>query len=244
MSDLTHSSQRDDPEIAAINSVQEESLDGRLFGLYFGRVTKNKDPEKHNRIKVQLHWQEEEGQPFETGWITQLAPFAGPTNMKRGRVFGMDWPVPEVGSLVVVGFVGGNIHDAIYLGQPRYLEDSTGAPRVEKDRHIDWSMRCALQNGFEFGVDTEGNTYMYVPGNLRVKIQCGGHISSRGPLTFISSKLRWVALSVLRIMGVTIDQTNYPRPDEAPELRDMMIDTFKGPPGRKDPQIGKISDLE
>jgi hypothetical protein len=244
LSDTTHSSHRDDPELATIHSMQDEWGDGRMFGLYYARVTDNKDKEKHNRIRVQLHWQEEEGQAFETGWLTQLTQFAGPTNMKRGRVFGMDWPVPEVGSLVVVGFIGGNIHDGIYLGQPRSLENNYGAPRVEKDKHIDWSLRCALQNGFEFGCDTEGNAYMYVPGNLRVKIQCEGHISSRGPLSFVSSKLRLLALSVLRLLGVTIDQTNYPRPAEAAELREMMIDAFKGPPGRKDPQIGKVPDLE
>jgi hypothetical protein len=219
-------------------------FDGRLFGLYEARVTSIDDPQKQNRIKVNLHWMEEEGPPLETGWITQLTSFAGPTDMKRGRIFGMDWPMPEVGSLVIVAFVGGNFHNGISLGQPRYLEDNTGAPRVEKDEHKDWSMRCALQNGWEEGIDTEGNHYIYVPGNLRIKVQGSIHISSRGPMTFIASKLRLVALSVLRFMGVTIDQTNYPREAEKQELRDMMIDAFKGPPGRKDPGINHVEDLE
>jgi hypothetical protein len=132
------------------------------------------------------------------------------------------------------------------MGQPWYKEGETGAPDLEKDKHRDWSLRLALQNGWEEGVDSEGNHYIYVPGNLRIKVQGSIHISSRGPLTLIASKLRLVAMSVLRFIAPTIDQTNYPRPNERADLREMAIDAdaFKGPPGRNDPGIGKVEDLE
>ena len=217
----------------------------RDYGIHYARVTNIDDPDKQNRIKVRFHWLEEEGGPeMESGWITSCVPFAGPTDMRRGRRFGVDWPLPEVRSLVVIGFIDGNIHDAIWFGQPRYWEGESGAPRLEKDKHKDWAFRIALQNGWEHGVDTDGNEYKVTPGNYRHKCQCEYHASSRGTMTHISSKIRQVSLSVLRLLGVTIDQTNYPREDERAELREMKIDAMDGPPGRKDPGIGKFPDLE
>src|SRR5579862_4534978 len=82
----------------------------RLFGLHEARVTSIDDPDKQGRIKVRYHWLEEDGAPvMESGWCHRVVPFAGPTALgKRGRLFGMNWPMPEVGSLVVVGFNAGN----------------------------------------------------------------------------------------------------------------------------------------
>lgn len=220
-------------------------MDGSLFGIYLGRVTNIDDPLKHNRIKVRFQFQfDDEAAEMESDWLGEFTLWAGPTNMKRGRVFGFDKPLPEVGSLVGLFFNGGDIHDGWWFGQPRYLQDDTGAPRVEKDRHKDWSLRASLQNGFEFGVDTDGNTYMVVPGNLRVKVQVDTFLSSRGKFTILSSVQRLLALGVLRLLGVTIDQSHYPRPDEKEDIREMTIDALKGPPGRKDPKIGKIKEID
>ena len=207
-------------------------------------MTEIKDPENQGRIKATLEWLEEDGDEFETGWLTRVVPWAGPTKMNRGRVFCFNGPLPEVGSIVLVGFINGNPYDGVWLGQPMYLENDTGAPMSAKDKREDWSLRVSLQNGFEFGVDTEGNAFMVVPGNLRVKVLCAAHVSARGPLTVISAKLRAVALSVLRLCGVTIDQTNYPRPDEQAQLREMMIDAMRGEPAREDVGIGKVQRLK
>jgi hypothetical protein len=228
-----------------LSRAPEDEFRSRLHGVYFARVKDIDDPEKQGRIKVTFHWLEEEGEAeMTTGWLTRCVPFVGPTNMKRQRLFGMNWPLPEVGSLVVIGFNGGDVHDGVFFGQPEYLENDVGAPPTEKDKNIDWSLRLALQNGSEFGFDTEGNCYMVVTGNLRVRVLGSAHISAKGVITVLATKVRNIALSVLRLLGVTIDQTNYPRPDEAGELREMMIDAMKHPPGRKDPGIGKIRDIE
>jgi hypothetical protein len=227
------------------DNVQKESQDGMLFGIYMGRCTDNKDPLKHNRIKVRFQFQfDDQTVEQESDWLGEFTLWAGPTNMKRGRVFGFDKPLPEVGSLVGIFFNGGDIHDGWWFGQPRYLQDDTGAPRLEKDQYIDWNIRASLQNGFEAGVDTDGNTYVVVPGNLRVKVQCDTFLSSRGKFSILAATSRFLALGVLRLLGVTIDKTPYPRPDEQQELDEMMLDTMIGPPGRKDPKIGKIKDLE
>jgi hypothetical protein len=228
-----------------LHSAQQEHFDGRFIGMMIGRVTDINDPDRQRRIKVRLQFQQEEKTAeMQTGWLWRFTMFSGPTNMGRGRVFGDDWPMPEVGSLVGVFFNGGNVHDGYWFGQPWYLEGNTGAPELEKDKHPDWSFRIALQNGWEFGIDTEGNEYKVTPGNYRHKIQCAAHISARGPMTMLSTKLRHVSLSVLRLLGVTIDQQNAPHPDEHGELREMQIDAMSGPPGRKDPGIGKITDIE
>lgn len=229
-----------------LNSAQNDAFDGRFLGTWIGRVTNIDDPDRQNRVRARLQLQQEDGvAEMETGWLTQVVPFAGPTNMKRGRVFGMDWPLPEVGSLIVVSFNGGNVHDGYWHGQPRYREGGTGAPRLEKDDHKDWALRVALQNGFEFGVDTEGNAYMVVPGNLRVKVQCSAFLSARGVFTFVAAKVRGLAESVMRLIAATHDQVNYSRqPVEDPDLREMRIDAMDGVPGHQDPGIGKIGDTE
>jgi type VI secretion system (T6SS) baseplate-like injector VgrG len=227
-----------------LEALPSGDIKGRFLGLYVARVTNIDDPLKQGRIKARFHWLQEEGAPeMESDWIARVSPFAGPTNLGRGRKFGINFPLPEVGSLVVLGFNGGDPHDGFFLGQPEYQEGNVGAPPSDKDSRNDWSMRVAFQNGFEAGVDTEGNAYVFVPGNLRVKVLCSAFFSARGVMTFVSTKLRHVALSVLRLLGVTIDETNYPRPDEAAELREMNIDAMSASPGRRDPGVGKIPDL-
>jgi hypothetical protein len=234
------------PNAADAIRASEDDASSRLLGIYFARVTNIDDPDKQGRIKTRFHWLEDDDAPeLESGWLTRCVPFGGPTNMKRGRRFGMNWPMPEVGSLVVIAFNGGDVHDGVFFGQPEYHEDDVGAPPTDKDKHIDWSLRVALQNGFEFGVDTEGNAYAEIPGNLRIRGKCDVHISAKGILTMLAiGAVRAVSATVLRLLGVTVDQTNYPRPEEKVQLREMMIDAAKGPAGRKDPGIGRISDLE
>jgi hypothetical protein len=218
----------------------------RYYGLHFARVTDIKDPDGQGRIRVRPSWLEDEDQPeLESDWLTRVLPWAGPTNMSdRKRVFDCNWPLPEVGSLVVIGFNGGDKHDGFFMGQPQYKESKFGAPPSDKDKKTDWSWRMVFQNGLEIGAGTEGDTYLNVPANLRIKVNGSIYVSSRGVITLLSLKIRAVAYSVLRLIGATIDQTNYPRPDEAAELREMAIDAFTAPQGRQDPGIGKIPDLQ
>jgi len=219
----------------------DERHSGFLSGIHHARVTNNKDPEKQGRIKVRYNWMDE---TQESGWVGQHSNTGlGPTNLQRGRVFGMDWPLPEVGSMVSIYFANGDVYDPWYFGAPRYQEGGTGVPDLEKDDKRDWSLRFALQNGAECGFDTEGNFYL-VCNQMRVLVRGSAHISAVGVITILATKVRALAMSVLRLFGVTIDQSNYPRPEEKAEVREMMIDAMKQPPGRQDPGIGKISDLE
>jgi hypothetical protein len=85
---------------------------------------------------------------------------------------------------------------------------------------------------------------MIIPGNLRIKVLCSAHISARGILTAIGTRIRMSALSVLELLGCTIDKSNYPRPPEKAGLRDMEIDALRGEPAHEDPGIGKVERLE
>jgi hypothetical protein len=241
----THSSNRNDFIGAGVNAASGESLDGKFSGLQWGRVTDNKDPENQGRVLANLEWLEEDGSEFETGWLTRVVPWAGPTKMKRGRKFAFDGPLPEVGSVILVGFINGNPADGVYLGQPMYFEDETGAPELAKDKHRDWSLRISLQNGFEIMVDTEGNTAFVVPGNTVIKTLGNSiTISSRGEAILMATDVSVDAMSVLKLRGVTMDQTNYPRPEEKGEVRERTVAMYEGPPGHKDVGIGKVERLE
>jgi hypothetical protein len=218
---------------------------GRLHGMYYARVTNITDPDGMGRLKARMHWLEEEGGPqLESDWMTRCVPFSGPTNLARGRTFGVDWPMPEVGSDVLIMFEAGDPHNPIFVGMPSYLSGQYGAPPLSKDSNTAWSFRICFQNGTELGVDTEGNVYLTVAGNLRVKILGSGFISARGCLTMMGIMVRVLSQTVLRLLGMPIDQTNYVRPDERAQVREMQIDAYTSPAGRRDSGIGNVPDEE
>lgn len=227
----------------ALRAVAGHETAGRMPSFIWAKVVENVDPEKQGRIKCQFYWQQEDdAAPMETDWITRLVPYNGPTKMARGRKFGINHPFPEIGSRVVLACMGGDVHDLIFMGQPEYLEDETGAPPTDKDDHIDWSFRMVLPNGWEWGVDTEGNEYKVTPGNYRHKILGGGFISARGVLTVFGTMFRAFALGMNRLIGAKVETSNYKTPEEAAMIRDMAIDALSAPPGRPDPGIGDIED--
>src|ERR1044072_7925120 len=115
--------------------ADSEYFDGMMFGFQRGRVTDNKDPEFQGRVKANLEWMEEEGDEFETGWLSRIVDWAGPTKKERGRKFAFDGPLPEVGSKIVVGFFNGNPYDGFYIGTEMYDEGELGAPELDKDKH-------------------------------------------------------------------------------------------------------------
>lgn len=219
-------------------------FDGRLPGNLWAHVTDIDDPEGQGRIKCTWYFQQEDGvAEMETDWITRVVPASGPTRMSRGRQFGVDWPHPEVGQRVLLGCVGGDPHDLIFIGVPQYSQDSAGSPPLKKDDHIDWAFRIALQNGFEWGIDTEGNEYKVTPGNYRHKILGAGFISARTLFTVFGGATRIIALAMNRLIGAKVETANYKTPEEEQEVTAMQIDAMTSPPGYKDPGIGKIEDL-
>lgn len=243
-SNYSHSSNGNSLFEDVAGSAQSEAFDGRMLDLYFARVTNNKDPERQGRIKVQLPWQEEDGRRQESGWITRIVTDAGPTRMARNRIFGDDPPLPEVNSVVLVGFEAGNPAVGVNLGQPRFLEGAYGAPDLEKDKYRDWSHRREYQSGTRWCIDSEGNVEITVVGGLRLKVQGPIEVTSGTSTTILSPDTIVAALAVLQLIGVTTDKVSYPRPEQAARLRELAIDSQKFEPGFEDVKIQKVPDLE
>lgn len=229
-----------------VRAVPERRLDGRLPAFIWARVTDIKDPEDQGRIKCRCYWQVDPEQPaleWETDWITRVMPFVGPTKMKRVRRFGVNWPHPEVGSMAILACMGGDPHDLVFLGQPEYLRDELGAPPSPKDDHTDWSFYIRLQNGWEWGVDSEGNEHKITPGNYRHKVLASAFVSARGIYTVFGAATRLVSLAMNRLIGAKVETANYKTAEEFLEVREMAIDAMTAPAGQKDPGIGKVPDI-
>jgi uncharacterized protein involved in type VI secretion and phage assembly len=86
---------------------RREALDNVQFGLHYGIVTQNKDPDKLNRIKVRLPWLDG-GDTDQSHWAQYVTPM-------EGSKFGW-YSLPDVNDVVVVAFIEGDISQPVILG--------------------------------------------------------------------------------------------------------------------------------
>jgi len=86
---------------------RRESLDNVQYGLHYGIVCQNKDPDNLNRIKVRLPWLDG-GDQDQTHWAQYLTPM-------EGKKFGW-YALPDVDDVVVVAFISGDISQPVILG--------------------------------------------------------------------------------------------------------------------------------
>jgi uncharacterized protein involved in type VI secretion and phage assembly len=86
---------------------RREALDNVQFGLHYGIVTQNKDPDKLNRIKVRLPWLDG-GDTDQSHWAQYVTPM-------NGNKFGW-YSLPDVNDVVVVAFIEGDISQPVILG--------------------------------------------------------------------------------------------------------------------------------
>jgi uncharacterized protein involved in type VI secretion and phage assembly len=83
------------------------ALDAVQFGLHYGIVCQNKDPDNLDRIKVRLPWLDD-GDTDQTHWAQLLTPM-------EGKQFGW-YTLPDVDDVVVVMFIGGDISQPVIVG--------------------------------------------------------------------------------------------------------------------------------
>jgi uncharacterized protein involved in type VI secretion and phage assembly len=83
------------------------SGDMTLFGVYYGIVTQNKDPDAMCRVKIRLPWLDQ-GDVDQTQWALIATPMAGD---KYGW-----YTIPDVGDVVAVMFLAGDIAHPVVLG--------------------------------------------------------------------------------------------------------------------------------
>lgn len=81
--------------------------EGALYGVYYAVVTQNKDDEKKCRVKIRLPWLDK-GDVDQTHWAMVAAPMAG-------AQFGW-YTLPDVGDVVAVMFVAGDVTRPVVLG--------------------------------------------------------------------------------------------------------------------------------
>ena len=86
---------------------KKESLDNVQFGLYYGIVTQNKDPDNLNRIKVRLPWLDG-GETDQSHWAQLVVPM-------EGKKFGW-YALPDIDDCVVVCFIEGDISQPLIIG--------------------------------------------------------------------------------------------------------------------------------
>jgi uncharacterized protein involved in type VI secretion and phage assembly len=84
-----------------------DALDQVQYGLHYGIVVQNKDPDSLDRIKVRLPWLDK-GEQDQTHWAQLVTPM-------EGKKFGW-YTLPDIDDVVVVMFVGGDFGQPVILG--------------------------------------------------------------------------------------------------------------------------------
>ena len=99
-----------------------ESLDNLQFGLHFGIVCQNKDPDKLDRVKVRLPWLDG-GDTDQTHWAQLLTPM-------EGNKFGW-YTLPDIDDVVAVMFIAGDMSQPVVIGGVWSKPDSSPEPNED-----------------------------------------------------------------------------------------------------------------
>lgn len=101
---------------------RQDSLDNTRYGLQYGVVVQNKDPEGLNRIKVKLPWLDQ-GETDQTHWAQLLTPM-------EGNKFG--WlTLPDIEDAVIVMFVAGDSSQPVVIGGVWSSTDTSPEPNED-----------------------------------------------------------------------------------------------------------------
>ena len=86
---------------------RQDSLDNTQYGVHYGVVTQNKDPNGLNRIKVRLPWLDG-GDTDQSAWAQLMTPM-------EGDKFGW-YTLPDVNDVVIVSFIAGDMSQPLVMG--------------------------------------------------------------------------------------------------------------------------------
>jgi uncharacterized protein involved in type VI secretion and phage assembly len=84
-----------------------ESLDQVQYGLHYGVVCQNKDPDNLDRVKIRMPWLDF-GDVDQTHWAQLMTPM-------EGKKFGW-YTLPDIDDVVVVMFIGGDFSQPVIVG--------------------------------------------------------------------------------------------------------------------------------
>ena len=99
-----------------------ESLDNLQFGLHFGIVCQNNDPDKLDRVKVRLPWLDG-GDTDQSHWAQLLTPM-------EGNKFGW-YTLPDIDDVVAVMFIAGDMSQPIVIGGIWSKADNSPEPNED-----------------------------------------------------------------------------------------------------------------
>ena len=101
---------------------RREALDNVQFGLHYGIVCQNKDPDNLNRIKVRFPWLDG-GDTDQSHWAQLVVPM-------EGKKFGW-YVLPDIDDVVVVAFIEGDISQPIIMGGIWSKPDNSPEPNED-----------------------------------------------------------------------------------------------------------------
>jgi uncharacterized protein involved in type VI secretion and phage assembly len=99
-----------------------ESLDLVQYGLHYGVVCQNKDPDNKNRVKIRLPWLDF-GDVDQTHWAQLMTPM-------EGSKFGW-YTLPDIDDVVIVMFIGGDSSQPVIIGGVWSKPDSSPEPNED-----------------------------------------------------------------------------------------------------------------
>jgi uncharacterized protein involved in type VI secretion and phage assembly len=99
-----------------------ESMDAVQYGLHYGIVCQNKDPDNLDRIKVRFPWLDS-GDTDQSHWAQLLTPM-------EGKKFGW-YTLPDIDDVVVVAFIAGDISQPVIVGGVWSTPDNSPEPNED-----------------------------------------------------------------------------------------------------------------
>jgi uncharacterized protein involved in type VI secretion and phage assembly len=99
-----------------------DSLDNTQYGLHYGIVCQNKDPEKLERIKVRFPWLDG-GDQDQSHWAQVATPM-------EGKKFGW-YVLPDIDDVVAVLFIAGDISQPVIVGGVWSKTDNSPEPNED-----------------------------------------------------------------------------------------------------------------
>lgn len=128
-----------------------ESMDAVLYGLHYGIVVQNKDPDNLNRIKVRLPWLDQ-GDTDQTHWAQLMTPM-------EGQKYGW-YTLPDIEDVVAVLFLSGDTSQPIVIGGVWSTADPSPEPNEDgKDNFRGYRSRSGHRMVLD---DSAGGTKIWV----------------------------------------------------------------------------------
>ena len=126
---------------------RRDSLDHLQFGVHYGIVVQNKDPENLDRVKVRLPWLDK-GDVDQTHWAQLMTPM-------EGKKFGW-YTLPDIDDVVVVMFIAGDTSQPVILGGVWSKPDFAPEPNEDgKNNFRGYRSRCGHRLIFDDGDNTK-----------------------------------------------------------------------------------------